>query len=407
MRIHLISNLFSPDELAGAALFTDLACFLKERGHDVRVTTTFSYYPAWRLKPDDAGVEVRDESLGEIPVRRVQMHVPAHPTGKSRMLSDLSFLVSLIRRGRHPGWTPEVVLTALPMLSQCLAQRFIYGTKSVPKMIVVQDFVVEAALELGILRLPGLAGLLKSTQRWALRSASTLLTISPQMLSKLQDVVGPDRRTLFVPNWIHGSLQRRIDLRRSAPTARNPSRLFYSGNLGIKQGLPDFLVDFRGAKLAEMGWSLSIHGGGAEQARLMDQVVKTPGCNLGGVLDEELYLSALLECTACLVTQRPGVGANFLPSKLLPALATGTPVLAVCDRKSPLAEEVLEGGFGVVVPPNDPIQLREVLSRWKSDPSKLAILSEKASSRALTYHREAILPRYEIELQRLAAARQT
>lgn len=403
MRIHLISNLFSPDELAGAALFTDLAHFLQERGHDVRVTTTFSYYPAWRLRPEDQGLAVRDERLGEIPVRRVRMHVPERPTGKSRLLSDLSFLLSLVRRGRHPGWTPEVVVTALPMLSQCLAQRFLYLGKAIPRLIVVQDFVVEAALELGILKLPGLAGLLRATQRWALRSAGTVLTISPQMLVKLQAVVGADRRTLGVPNWIHGSLQRRIDQRTSAPPARDGRRLFYSGNLGIKQGLPDFLADFRAAAIADLGWQLAIHGGGAERARLTAEVAQTPGCELGGVLDEEPYLSALLGCTACLVTQRPGVGANFLPSKLLPALATGTPVLAVCDQRSPLAEEVLAGGFGVVVPPNDPARLRAVLQRWQEAPEELRELGERAAHRARAYHREVILPQYERELQRLVA----
>jgi colanic acid biosynthesis glycosyl transferase WcaI len=97
------------------------------------------------------------------------------------------------------------------------------------------------------------------------------------------------------------------------------------------------------------------------------------------------------------------VGANFLPSKLLPALATGTPVLAVCDQRSPLAEEVLAGGFGVVVPPNDPARLRAVLQRWQEAPEELAALGERAAHRARAYHREVILPQYERELERLVA----
>ena len=59
MKIHLITNLFQPDELAGASLYTDLARFFKARGHDVRVTGTFSYYPAWKLRPEDEGVRMR------------------------------------------------------------------------------------------------------------------------------------------------------------------------------------------------------------------------------------------------------------------------------------------------------------------------------------------------------------
>lgn len=405
MRVHLISNLFSPDELAGASLFTDLAQFLRERGHDVRVTTTFSYYPAWRLRPEDLGQGVRDEHLGDVPVRRVSMYVPIRPTGRTRMLSDLSFLGSLIWRGRHPNWTPDVVVTAMPMLSQCLAQRFLYSGRRIPRLIVVQDFVVEAALELGILKLPGLAGLLHATQRWALLSAETLLTISPQMLAKLREATRADRRFLCVPNWIHGSLQGRIDRRANDRPPRAGQRLFYSGNLGVKQGLPDFLMDYRAAASADMGWRLAIHGGGAERGRLAEEVGRTPGCEFGDVLDEESYLTALLSCSACLVTQRPGVGANFLPSKLLPALATGTPVLAVCERQSPLAEEVLEGGFGVVVPPKEVDLLKDVLRRWKDSPEELVALGENASRRAGLYRRDVILPQYEREMMRLLEGR--
>ena len=45
-----------------------------------------------------------------------------------------------------------------------------------------------------------------------------------------------------------------------------------------------------------------------------------------------------------------GARVHFLPSELLPALATGTPVLAVCDESSPLGREVQRGAFGAIVP---------------------------------------------------------
>jgi colanic acid biosynthesis glycosyl transferase WcaI len=161
MRIHLISNLYSPDELAGASLFTDLAYYLRDAGHDVRVTTTFSYYPSWRLKDEDRGVPLREEVVGEIPVRRVSMYVPSKPTGLGRMRSDLSFFAGLLRAGKFPDWRPDVIVTALPMLSQCLVQRFQHIFRRIPRLIIVQDFAVDAALELGILRLPGVAWILR------------------------------------------------------------------------------------------------------------------------------------------------------------------------------------------------------------------------------------------------------
>jgi colanic acid biosynthesis glycosyl transferase WcaI len=401
MRIHIVTNLFSPDELAGASLFTDLALYLRDAGHEVQVTTTFSYYPAWRLQPADQGVDCRDETFNGIPLRRVSMYVPEKPTGRGRMLSDFSFLVSLLRRGRFPNWTPDVVLTALPMISQCLAQRFMYPFRGIPRFIVVQDFVAEAALELGILRMPGAATLLRGIQRWALRSAQTIATISPEMLKKLELSIGSGRRTLFIPNWIHKSLQEEICRQQKLKTTRKQQSLFYAGNLGVKQGLPDFLAQFADAGGAAMQWQMDIFGGGAEKKRIEDAAANTAGINMGPVLEEEQYISSLLSATACLVTQRPGTGANFLPSKLLPALATATPVLAVCDKSSPLAYEVLEGKFGEVIEPGSATSLMDCLSRWKAHPELLAAMSQHAVERAVLYHRDTILPRYEQELLRL------
>lgn len=403
MRIHLISNLFSPDELAGASLYTDLAYYLRDAGHDVRVTTTFSYYPAWRLRDEDKGVSFRDDVVGGIPVRRVAMFVPEKPTGAGRMRSDLSFFMALFRFGKFPGWHPDVVITALPMLSQCLVQRFQHKFRNVPRLIIVQDFAVEAALELGILRVPGAAGFLRGVQRWALRSASTITTISPLMLTKLRLEIGEDRRTLMVPNWIHKSLQDEINSQNQSPPARVPSTLFYSGNLGVKQGLPDFLRQFADSSGVDAGWDIEICGGGAEKDRLVQMLGSQRGITLGSVLDEPAYVSKLLTSTACLITQRPGIGANFLPSKLLPALATATPVIAVCDRTSPLANEVIEGRFGVVVPPGSPEALSENLQMLRS-PSILAEFSVNAKARAAIYHRENVLKIFDNELRSLVPA---
>ena len=403
MRIHLISNLFSPDELAGAALYTDLARFLRDRSHDVRVTSTFSYYPAWQVKSDDSGILYRDESFEGIPVRRVRMHVPKRPNAVRRLLSDITFLVNIVRKGRFQGWTPDVVVTALPMLSQCVAQRCIYTGTKVGRMIVVQDFVVDAAIDLGILNVPILSKLLRSIERGALRSANCISTISPEMLSKLVKYVGEGRRCVFIPNWIHGSLQEQINKQRILKPIRDQKSLFYSGNLGVKQGLAEFLETYKSSDISGLGWKLAIHGGGAKRDSLVAQVGKPPGCSLGGILDEESYINALLTCSACLVTQRPGVGANFLPSKLLPAIATGTPVLAVCERNSPLALEVQHGRFGVVVPPDSPNEVRNIIKRWTRHPDELVQLGQNSLLHGQLYHRERILLQYEKELALLVS----
>ena len=394
----LISNLFAPDELAGAALYTDLVRYLSERQHEVRVLCTFSYYPAWRLRAEDEGVSLRDEVWEGVPVRRISMYVPAIPSGFKRVFSDISFFCSILLRNFRDSWSPDIVITASPMFSQCVVQRFLYLGRRIPRMIIVQDFVVDAALDLGLLKLPLLPGLLRRLERWSFCSASTLSTISESMLAKLRTIVGDDRRTLLIPNWIHQSLQEEIDRARSARFQRRAGVLFYSGNLGVKQGLPRFVESFTESRGA---WALEIHGGGAERSRLKAATRSLAGIVLGEVLDEAEYVKRLLTCSACLVTQTHGVGANFLPSKLLPALATGTPVLAVCDESSPLGREVQRGAFGAIVPPDDRSSLRQVLGKWLARPELMAQLGRNALKWAERFERANILGQYEDELKRL------
>ncbi|MDB2346485.1 glycosyltransferase [Verrucomicrobiales bacterium] len=400
MKIHLITNLFYPDELAGASLYTDLARFLKERGHDVRVTGTFSYYPAWKLRPEDEGVSMREEEFEGIPLRRLKMYVPAKASGFKRLLSDASFLWALATKAKFPSWQPDVVISACPMLSQCVAQRFLYVGKKVPRLLIVQDFVVDAALELGMLNLPGLSWGLRKMESWSLRSASSLSTISPEMLTKLGEKVSPnDRRLTFIPNWIHQSLSGEIDRQWARRPKRETYQLLYSGNVGVKQGLPDFVDSF---EEMECGWQLRIQGGGAERARLEERTRDCQDIVMADVSGEDAYVASLLKASACLITQKPDVSANFLPSKLLPALATGTPVLAICEADTPLGREVSEGGYGAVIHPRKVDQIKATLQVWKNSPESMVALSQKARERSEFFGRERILTTYESELSALS-----
>lgn len=398
MKIHLITNLFQPDELAGAALYTDLAIYLKDRGHDVRVTTTFPYYPAWKLRDEDRDVAVRDELFQNIPIRRIGMYVPAKPKGLNRVLSDLSFFIGLLRNATFADWTPEVVLTASPMLSQCLAQHFLYSFVKIPRIIIVQDFVVDAALELRILKAPGIANTLLGLENWSFKSARTIITINQAMLEKLRGKLGSSRRLVMLSNWIHSSLQSTIDIQRQHNLPRDSNVLFYSGNLGVKQGLPECVKLFAECRT---DWRLKIHGGGAEAEKLRRQVDHHQGIELGSILRETDYVRELCMSTACLITQRPGIGANFLPSKLLPALASGTPVLAICDQNAPLGVEVMEGRFGEIVSFGDQKKLEKTLVRWTQEPALLNAMSRNALIYSQKFHRDNILGEYEGELQRL------
>jgi colanic acid biosynthesis glycosyl transferase WcaI len=390
LKIHQITHLFYPDELAGASLYTDLARYLRDRGHDVRVTTTFSYYPALRYSESDKGIAFRDETFEGIPIRRVGMYLPNQHSGFRRLLPELSYVIKLSRFGRFAGWTPDVVITACPMLSQFTVQRWMYP-RDIPKLGIVQDLMVDAALELGILRFQGIALLLRWFERYSLGAIDQLATISEGMCAKLQRQLAPGKTAMVCPNWIHDSLARRAKATTDIPAPRDNALLFYSGNLGVKQGLPDFVTTFG---ISNHGWRLQVNGGGAESTVLKASVGQLPNVSIGPLLTEGEYFDRISSASAALITQRTGASANFMPSKVLPALATGTPVLAVCDHDSPLANEVRAGDFGRVIPFGDRTALEKVLTEWNVRPLELQRLGRNALAWSERFSRETILSRY-------------
>jgi colanic acid biosynthesis glycosyl transferase WcaI len=399
MRLHLVFSVFHPDAIGGASLYTDLARFLRDQGHEVRLTTTFPYYPALQFKPGDRGILCREEGFEGMLIRRVGMILPKRHSGWRRLIPEISFLAALTLRGRFRGWTPDVVITACPMLAQVTWQHWAYLFKAVPTLAIVQDSMAHAATELGIIKAKGLGQALHAFERWSLGTASQISTISPGMKARVDEITRGSVPSVVVPNWVHGSLAARVNRMRGSAAPRKAVELFYSGNFGVKQGLPGFLRQFREVR---QDWTIAVNGGGAEAATLAEQ---TRGwgdwLRMGSLLEEDQYVNQLLSSTACVVTQLPGVGANFLPSKLLPALAAGTPVLAVCERDTPLGAEVIEGDFGAVVRPGDEQELAAVLARWREQPAELERLGRNASHRAKLYSRERSCGMYEALLMQL------
>lgn len=392
VRIHQISHLFSPDELAGASLYTDLSRFLRDEGHDVRVTTTFSYYPRLRYS-DDCSRMVCNEEFEHISVRRIKMWLPRRHSSWRRLVPELTYMGGLTAWGRFRGWTPDVVVAACPMLAQVAVARWLYAGKGIPRLVVLQDSMAHAATELGIIQNRLLGQVLHRFERWCLRGATRICTISEPMRVRVDSITARTVPCEVVPNWIHKSAANTIAARRELMVIRKLGHLFYSGNFGVKQGLPAFLQEFRDVRGE---WTLGLHGDGVEAENLRRASLGWgPWISIGPLLTECDYADRLLAATACVVTQMPGVGANFLPSKLLPALAAGTPVLAVCEANSPLGREVSDGQFGVVVPPRDRTSLGMTLERWRQNPAELEHFSRNALARAKRYSREDICGRYE------------
>ena len=138
----------------------------------------------------------------------------------------------------------------------------------------------------------------------------------------------------------------------------------YSGNLGVKQGLDILLT--AAPLIRNKQVKIVVCGQGAAGARLQEEAGRLglPNLTLLPLQDDEAYHGMMADADLALITQQPGTGQYFFPSKLLSALSVyGRPVLAVADADSELALALGEGNFGFLTPPGDAAALAGALDR--------------------------------------------
>lgn len=394
-RIEIISNLFSPDQLGGAALYTDMASYFKEAGWTVRVTTTFSYYPAWKVNEEDRKCFKRVDLFEDIEVTRLKIYVPSNPSGVTRILFDLSFLFSLLCDGAVRSRKGHAVITACPMLSQSCYGKVMDLKRYGPVLLIVQDIASGAAESLGILKGNGFLTMVQRVEEWCLSACDVLSSIAPQMVKILRNRMENHFKVpvVYTPNWVHKALAHEIQYQNHRGIVpREKRQLFYSGNLGVKQALDKFVEEFANERLGD--WQLEIRGNGVMQQRVVRLAESCERITVGLPQSEAKYVSSLLKCTACVITQKSGGSDSFFASKILPALATGTPILVVGDSRTSLACIVRDFSIGEVVEFSSDA-LQDVLKKWEETPTLLESYSSNALKLSREYTSEKVLSRYQ------------
>lgn len=399
MKLLIVTNVFHPDRGGGASVFSDLAYGLAERGHDVNVYTAYPYYPEWTNKSGANPWRIKTEQINGVSVTRFGMFIPSNPSRfVARIVFELSFTLSLLRSlfffKRY-----DAVMVYCPLLGSVAyasVRRILYRE---PLWLNVQDIPADAASAAGISKNRFTDGLGQAAQRWLFNRADVWSTIAPGMVRRLEELRGRGQPVHLAPNFLNQSMADAVDEHppKLGRPVSEPIKLLYGGNIGKKQGLIDFC-----ARLAatDLDFEFTIHGNGAE-ASALEAWVDSAGDSrfrFGEFLDEKGFVNALFECDLFVITEKSGAGASFIPSKLIPCLASGTPVLAVCDEAGPLGAEVAAHGLGLMSEWDGLAALLDELGHLSDDPSGYEKLQQAALERAKSYHRSSVIGLIEREL---------
>jgi colanic acid/amylovoran biosynthesis glycosyltransferase len=217
--------------------------------------------------------------------------------------------------------------------------------------------------------------------RQKLVDAAFVATVSEANRVHLAAVLANRGRVEVVPNS--------ADLRRlGSPNGvpRRPGSILAVARLVEKKGLED-LVEACGL-LAARGTAsrLEIVGDGPLRARL-ERASARVGADVTfhGPLPQErvlpLYRGAAVVCLPCVVVSTGD--RDGLPTSLLEAMALGAPV--VSTRVGGIAELVVHGETGLLVPERDPEALADVLERLLADHGLAAALAARGRTHVEAY----------------------
>ena len=154
MRI-LINGINFHPELTGIGKYTgEMAEWLVANGHEVRVITAPPYYPAWKTSKNYSGYRYKKELHGGIVVYRCPLWVPKKPGGITRIIHLISFAITSMPLviANALFWKPDVIFITEPPLSCAPVVLFSSWISRSKSWLHIQDFEVDAAFELGIIK---------------------------------------------------------------------------------------------------------------------------------------------------------------------------------------------------------------------------------------------------------------
>jgi len=411
MKLLIYGINFAP-ELTGIGKYTgEMARWLAEAGHEVRVITAPPYYPDWTVGEGYSARRYRREQWHGVQVIRTPLWVPHQPGGAKRLLHLASFaLASLPALAAQWRWKPDVVWVVEPPLMCAPAAAAFAALRGAGSWLHIQDYEVDAAFDLGLIKGRTLRRWVQRAEGWLMRRFDRVSTISGRMVDRALDKGVAPGRVLHFPNWVDiggiTPLDAPSDYRAELGLAPDAVVALYSGNMGNKQGL-EVLADAARLLRDEPRIQLVFGGKGSGRADLQARCAGLDNVRFLDLQPLERLNHWLGLADVHLLPQRADAADLVMPSKLTGMLASGRAVLATALPGTELCRVVeQDAACGLVVPPENPAALAEALRALAADPTRRAELGANGRRYAeAELSRDAVLHRFEAQLLALAQAR--
>ncbi|MCR6638051.1 MAG: WcaI family glycosyltransferase [Sporocytophaga sp.] len=398
MRILVFGINYAP-ELTGIGKYTGEMCeWLAQKGHEVEVITSMPYYPEWKIRKAYQGRWWFTETINKVKVRRTVFYVPEKVTGATRIAHEFSFLLSsAIWWFKSMFKRYDLVISPYPPLIIGV-WPYLYSRFNKTKWVFhIQDLQVDAAKDLGLIKNKRLLAVLDSIERFFLRKADYVSSISEGMKKKILAKGIAEEKYIMLPNWVDTDfirpMSKQDSMRRELGFEERDIIIMYSGNMGEKQGL-EAVIPMAQKFASRSEVKIVLAGEGAAKERLMKESEINRLRNIT-FLPIQAYekLSAFLAIADFhLVLQKKAASDLLLPSKLLSILSAGGCAIVTAVNNSSLHRMIGDTNAGWLAEPEDIDDLIRIVEIAIDSPSENTVKKENARKYALKYlNKEEVL----------------
>jgi colanic acid biosynthesis glycosyl transferase WcaI len=265
----------------------------------------------------------------------------------------------------------------------------------------IQDFELDAAFQLGILKGDGIRGLAETWERRTLQRFDRVSSISEAMLKHAVGKGVAPEKAVLLPNWVDidaihpqsRTLRSDNSFRRELGLAQEQLVLLYSGSMNKKQGLELLVkVILSLSNNKQLVWILA--GEGPGQASLAEATKDLPQVRIMALQPMERLNDWLNLADIHLLPQKAAAADLVLPSKLLGMLASGRPVVAASPSGSVLGAMAEQAGCRVE--PGDPQGFAQAVDILTTSEELRIQLGRQARAMAVNrFDMQRVLQRFE------------
>lgn len=357
-RVLVVTQHYPPESLGGAHRWERLARNLPDR-YECRVVCPPPSFPFGEFAPSNRPWEreVRDG----VPVTRLWTYQPSTDADSAgRMLNYGVFAVLASLYVLVHGRKFDTVVTMSAPHTTFLA-GVVGKLLGLVWVVDVFDLWLDNAVDLGYVDDSSLGyRVVSRLERAAMTRSDHVMVVTPTMRRQYQRKYGvPDDRITPVPFGVDRQAFRDADGRADG------DRIIYTGNLGEGQAFDPFLEAF--ARLDD-GVELLLVGTGERRAELereCERLGVADRVTFAGVVPRAEIPELLAGSALAWVPLKTDAQLDYArPTKLLEAMATGTPYVA--SAVAEIAAVTEESGAGVAVP-NDPDDIADAMSSLLAD----------------------------------------